>query len=99
MSTPPDFIANQYDLLQAIADGGALFRTTGGRSRTKDEWWLKREGQSTLRVLSSAVRAAERKKLVEPTGALYWRITNEGQAALAKRPARPRHHLTARSGS
>ena len=80
-----NFISNKHDLLQAIADGGKLFRTTpnGG-----EEWWLKREGKTNLRVLATTARAADRKSLIEPTGALYWRLTQAGKDELAKRSAK-----------
>ena len=80
------FISNQHDLLEALADGGLLFNTTIGKLNI-DGWWLKMPGKVSCRVLSRTARAVFAKGFISP-GARHmeWKITDEGWAKFDLRP-------------
>jgi len=76
---------SQFNALSRIANGCKPWR--GHNQITgKEEWWLAFDNpdQRGESFNTNTGRALAKAGYIEPTGALYWRLTDAGRAALAK---------------
>ena len=80
---PPPIISNQQDLLYAMFNGDQPYLIHNPFTH-KDEWWLRRERGGAIRILASTAAAALKHKHIQPTGALYYRLTAKGAVALSR---------------
>ena len=75
---------NQFNALDRIANGARIWRANNRAGR--ELWWL--SPQDDLKpvepINANTGRALAKAGYIEPTGALYWRLTDAGRAALAK---------------
>lgn len=66
-------------VLLAIADGGQLWRSRHDRL-PKYVWLLRPKPKAeATRVFAPSADSAVRQGLIEPTGMLYWRLTQRGK--------------------
>ena len=80
---PTHIICTQPALLKAIADGGRPYKARDPKHGNQ-QWWLKDKDSAHIRILASTGDAAHRHSYIEPTGLMYWRLTEAGRAELAK---------------
>jgi len=69
-----------------LIEGGAKPWQDHDDYTLKEIWWLRHDdpnqGPRTLNV--GTATALVKRKLIEPTGMLYWRLSDAGRAALAE---------------
>ena len=73
----------QLEVLKRIRNGVKLFEGHNQETR-ESEWWFafKNPDQRYERVSALTVKSLVKRGLIEPTGMLYWRISDAGYVAM-----------------